>query len=405
MTGRVGRGRAGAVGMLVSLGVLVAPPAGSAAAGEPPALPATAGRCVGPSPVTVREAPWALRLLAPQTSWPLTRGAGVVVAVVDTGVSAAAPALAGAVRPGADVTGGRADSDCAGRGTALAGIVAARPAGDGGPTGIAPDAEILPVRITDANRRISPARLAAGIRLATTAGADVILVAAGVTSATPELTDAVGAAVARDILVVAAVTDRGGENGGDPPVGYPAGFPTVLAVNAVGVDGAAGPVAADAGTDLAAPGAGLGIAPRGSGHYRVGGAPVAAAYVAGVAALVRAYHPGLSQAEVRARLERTAIPAPGGGPTPGVGGGTLDAYAAVAALAPRQGDPPVPVAAGPLVVPIAAGPSRAARVAGLTVLGALVVALLVAAATLTRAGRTRRRRGKVTVADLPGQHR
>jgi hypothetical protein len=88
-----------------------------------------------------------------------------------------------------------------------------------------------------------------------------------------------------------------------------------------------------------------------------------------------------------------------------VGGGTLDAYAAVAALAPRQGDPPVPVAAGPLAVPTAAGPSRAARVAGLTVLGALVVALLVAAATLTRAGRTRRRRGKGPVAGLPGQHR
>ncbi|WP_431916143.1 S8 family serine peptidase [Micromonospora wenchangensis] len=382
-----GRARAGIVGMLVGLGVLVAPPAGAAAAGEPPPLPTTAGRCVGPSPVTVRETPWALRLLAPQASWPLTRGAGVVVAVVDTGVSAAAPALAGAVRPGADVTGGRADSDCAGRGTALAGLVAARPTGGGGPAGIAPDAEILPVRITDANRRISPARLATGIRLATTAGADVILVATGVTTATPDLADAVRAAVARDILVVAAVTDRGGEDGGDPPVGYPAGFPAVLAVNAVGVDGAAGPVAADAGTDLAAPGAGLGIAPRGSGHYRIGGAAVAAAYVAGVAALVRAYHPGLSQAEVRARLERTAVP--GGGSPRGVGGGTLDAYAAVAALAPRQGDPPVPVAAGPVVVPTAPGPSRAARVAGLTVLGAFLLTLLVAAATLTRRGARR----------------
>ncbi|MFJ8690790.1 S8 family serine peptidase [Micromonospora wenchangensis] len=386
MTGGAGRRRAGAVGTMVAVAVLVGSPAG-AAAGEPPPLPATAGRCVGPSPVTVRETPWALRLLAPQASWPLTRGAGVVVAVVDTGVSAAAPALAGAVRPGADVTGGRADSDCAGRGTALAGLVAARPTGDGGPTGIAPDAEILPVRITDANRRISPARLATGIRLATTAGADVILVATGVTTATPDLADAVRAAVARDILVVAAVTDRGGEDGGDPPVGYPAGFPAVLAVNAVGVDGAAGPVAADAGTDLAAPGAGLGIAPRGSGHYRIGGAAVAAAYVAGVAALVRAYHPGLSQAEVRARLEHTAVP--GGGSTPGVGGGMLDAYAAVAALAPRQGDPPVPVAAGPVVVPTVPGPSRAARVAGLTVLGAFVVTLLVAAATLTRRGARR----------------
>ncbi|MEU1755145.1 S8 family serine peptidase [Micromonospora matsumotoense] len=384
MTGGARRRRAAVVGMLAIIGVLVAGPARAAGAGEPPPLPTTAGRCVGPSPVTAREAPWAQRLLAPQAIWPLTRGAGVVVAIVDTGVSAAAPALAGAVRPGVDVTGGRADSDCAGRGTALAGIVAARPTSGVGPTGLAPDAEILPVRITDPHRRISPARLATGIRLATAARADVILVATGVTTTTPDLAAAVQAAVDRDILVVAAVNDRGGENGGDPPVSYPAGFPTALAVNAVGVDGESGPVAADAGTDLAAPGAGLGIAPRGAGHYTVGGAAVAAAHVAGVAALVRAYRPELSQAEVRARLERTAVPGPGGGRDPGVGGGTLDAYAAVAALAPRQAGPRVPIAVGSVVVPTAPGPSRAARVAGLTALGALVTTLLVAAALRTR---------------------
>ncbi|WFE61214.1 S8 family serine peptidase [Micromonospora sp. WMMD712] len=380
------RAGVGVVGLLVSVGVLATVPARAAEADQPPPLPQAAGTCVGPSPVTARETPWALRHLAPQASWPLTRGAGVVVAVLDTGVSAAAPALAGSVRAGADVTGGRADSDCAGRGTALAGIVAARPTGDAGPTGLAPDAEILPVRVTDANRRISSARLAAGIRLATAARADVILVATGVATGTAEMARAVQAAADRDILVVAAVDDRGQGGGTGPRVGYPAGYPTVLAVNAVGVDGAPGPVAADAGVDLAAPGAGLGIAPRGSGHYTVGGAAVAAAYVAGVAALVRAYHPDLSQAEVRARLERSALPAPGGGPDRGSGAGVLDAYAAVAALAPRQADVPVPVAAGPVAVPARPAPSRAVRVAGLTLLGALVVTVLVAAATLTRRG-------------------
>ncbi|MEV5817923.1 S8 family serine peptidase [Micromonospora haikouensis] len=380
------RARAGAVGTLIAVAVLAAPPARAAEADQPPPLPHATGTCVGPSPVTARETPWALRRLAPQASWPLTRGAGVVVAVVDTGVSAAAPALAGSVRAGADVTGGRADSDCAGRGTALAGIVAARPTGDAGPTGLAPDAEILPVRVTDANRRISPARLAAGIRLATAAGADVILVATGVTTDSGELARAVQAAADRDALLVAAVNDQGRGDGADPPVGYPAGYPTVLAVNAVGVDGVPGPVGADAGVDLAAPGVGLGIAPRGSGHYTVGGAAVAAAYVAGVAALVRSYHPGLSQAEVRARLERTALPSLGGGRERAGGAGVLDAYAAVATLDPRQAGPPVPVAAGPVAVPVRPGPSRAVRVAGLTLLGALVVTVLVAAAALSRRG-------------------
>ncbi|SCF46957.1 Subtilase family protein [Micromonospora matsumotoense] len=157
-------------------------------------------------------------------------------------------------------------------------------------------------------------------------------------------------------------------------------------------------MAADAGTDLAAPGAGLGIAPRGAGHYSVGGVAVAAAHVAGVAALVRAYRPELSQAEVRARLERTAVPAR----DPGIGGGTLDAYAAVAALAPRQAGPPVPIAVGPVAVPTVPGPSRAARVAGLTALGALVTTLLVAAAVRSRRG-SRRPRSRPVPGPSPGE--
>ncbi|UVS79704.1 S8 family serine peptidase [Actinokineospora sp. UTMC 2448] len=69
---------------------------------------------------------WAQDRLSPERAWPLTTGGGVV-AVISTGVSATAPALAGAVLPGTDLAGGRGDQDCSGHGTFLAGLVAARP--------------------------------------------------------------------------------------------------------------------------------------------------------------------------------------------------------------------------------------------------------------------------------------
>ncbi|TBL28782.1 type VII secretion-associated serine protease mycosin, partial [Verrucosispora sp. SN26_14.1] len=53
---------------------------------EPPALPTVTDGCVGASPVTATGMPWAVARLGPSAAWPLTRGAGVTVAVVDSGV-------------------------------------------------------------------------------------------------------------------------------------------------------------------------------------------------------------------------------------------------------------------------------------------------------------------------------
>jgi membrane-anchored mycosin MYCP len=363
----------------------------------PPALPSAANKgCVGPSPVTATEAPWAQTLLAPRSTWPLTEGRGVVVAVVDTGVSSAAPALAGAVLPGVNIDGGHADSDCAGRGTALAGIIAARPSAGIDFVGMAPQARILPIRITDVEGKITTARLAAGIRAATAARASIILVATGIPIPSSDLADALQAATASDILVVAAVNEEEvTADKPDPPVAYPAAFDEALAVNDIATDGTAATTSARAGVDLASPGAGtFSIAPYGPGHYAVSGAGVAAAYVAGTAALIRAYHPEYSQAEVRARLELTAIPPPGGDHTASLGAGLLDPYAAVTALAPRQATAPIDATTGApdrLRVALTAPASPSARRAGWTALAAAVAAALTFCTTLTlRRLRTRR---------------
>lgn len=335
--------------LLLLVACLVAVPAPAYAAGQtPPDLPSVVTEgCTGPSPVTVEQAPWSQRMLAPETIWPVTRGAGVLVAVLDTGVSASAPALRGAVQ-----AKGGAGTDCYGRGTALAGIVAARPTDGTGFAGMAPAATVLPVRVIDSDGKVTADRLAAALRAATSAHARIILVGTGVPSPTPALTSAVRDAVAHDALVVASAGS---------PVLYPAAYPQVLTVGAVDATGQA---TASAGrVDLTAPGAGTySIAPAGAGHYAVSGAPVAAAYVAGAAALVRAYHPGWTQTEVRARLLSTARST----------ARTLDAYAAVTALV-VPGEPTAAPGLATLTIPARPATPRSTVVALLTALAALLV--------------------------------
>ncbi|WP_158073960.1 S8 family serine peptidase [Micromonospora sp. CB01531] len=374
---------------------LAAMPATAHAAGDPPALPSGTGSCVGESPVVASTPPWPLRRLAPSNVWPLTRGDGVLVAVLDTGVSATAGGLTGGVvRSGIDVvTSGRADRDCLGRGTALAGIVAARPVSGSAFVGVAPGATVLPVRIVDSKGQIPPGAIAKGIRAATAAGADVILLAVGTSAPDTDLTSAVRTAVAQDIVVVAAVSDQkpSGTVGQGAPPWYPAADNQVLGVGGVGPNGVPTQTSSpEAGVDLLAPGAGaVSVAPHGHGHYSVGGPAVAAAYVAGAAALVRAYHAELDQAEVRHRLELTAEHPLDAQQASAAEYGTLDLYAAVSALDIAAS--PLPASQPQPVILRTAATDRVKVIAGLVAAGTVAMAALAyVSAVVIKWGRRRR---------------
>lgn len=214
------RRRSWSAAAAVVAALLAVPLPGTAARAEPaapalPELPNPSSGCVPASPSVQRGVGWAQARMAAPAVWPLTRGGGVTVAVLDTGVSPAAPALTGAVQAGVDVAGtgagvekgrpGRADSDCRGRGTFLAGLVAGRPVDGTDFAGVAPAATILPVRVTDARGKLTADTLAAGLRAAVTGGARVVLIAAAVATPTVALRDAVEFAVANNVVVVAAV--------------------------------------------------------------------------------------------------------------------------------------------------------------------------------------------------------
>ncbi|PZG14873.1 type VII secretion-associated serine protease mycosin [Micromonospora craterilacus] len=388
-----GRTAAGSVATAcVALGLVAAGAPPAAAQSDPPALPVVSDGCVGPSPVTASERmSWPLARLSPYQAWQLSRGAGVVVAVLDSGVSATATGLTGAVLPGRDVvSGGGARADCLGRGTAMAGIVAGRDRPGGTVFGMAPEATILPIRVINDQRRITGRALADGIDAALTGGADIVVLGTGDLADSRHLRAAVTRATNMDVLVVAPVNDRAPAVAGQPPPAwFPAAYPEVLAIGGVDLDGRATErPAKDGGPDVLAPGVGAVVpGPEGPGVYAVGGPAVAAAYAAGTAALVRAYHPDLTAEQVRDRLLATAER------PPGAAVGTVDPYSAVAAIDPEGAARIVRHGVAPVVVPVAVPPDDALARARLVTAAIVTLTLLVAALFAVRHGRRRQRPG------------
>jgi type VII secretion-associated serine protease mycosin len=344
--------------------------------------------------------PWAQQRLAPDRVWPLTKGAGVTVGVVDTGVDAKTPQLSGRVQRGLDVAnpGDKpANDDCFGHGTFVAGIIAAGTRSGTGFSGIAPDARILPIRCATVTQDGSPPSLTAvemanGIRAAVDGGARVINISASTDVPDPGLANAVRYAADHDVVVVASAANSAQE--GDP-VTYPAALPTVIAVGAVDITGNKADFSQTGKfVSLVAPGVGVtSVGPRGAGHWLGSGTSYAAPFVAGAAALVRAYHPNLTAEQVKRRLELTADHPAAALPDPGFGWGTVNVMAAVTTVLPEESGAKLPVlTAEPAPLPpgksVIGEGSLVALVAAISVPIAALVGLLLS--RLFRGARTRR---------------
>jgi subtilisin family serine protease len=307
-----------------------------AVAREPLRLPAMPSRladgaaCTGGSGKVVDAVPREQQDLQLARVRQFADGDGVTVAVVDTGVSLKAPTLKGRV-----AAVGEADDDCVGHGTFVAGLIAAATAEGSGFSGVAQQAHILAVRGTDARGRATDTTVAAGIRAAVDAGAEVVQVSPALTRNSAKLTSAVAHAAAHDVLIVAAAVPDSPQSPASaaPPRDYwPAAEQGVLSVIDLGAQGSRPRGAlTPRRADLAAPGDGVvGIGPTGRGHFIGSGASLAAGYVAGTAALIRSAHPELTAGETARRLTSTAYPA---------GVPRLDAYGAVTTVAAPSAAP------------------------------------------------------------------
>jgi len=254
----------------------------------------------------------------PQT-WRVSRGRGVTVAVVDSGVSAANAHFQGALVGGKSFTSRPATTDDQGHGTAVAGIIGARYVDGSGMVGGAFESSIMPVRVYDlegdnaAANALPPStdRLAEGIRWATDHGAGVINVSISTGASDgqlPTLRSAVRHAIASNVVVVASSGDAKGS-----PVTqdrYPAAFPGVISVAATDPDGVVDDYSVHApSVDVAAPGQGVLTTFFGNGDCVVGQQPEtswAAPYVSALAAQLKARFPDETVEELTYRIEATA---------------------------------------------------------------------------------------------------
>lgn len=255
----------------------------------------------------IRDDEWQLTFLRSDEAWTHSRGDGQIVAVIDSGVNAAHPDLAGQVLAGTDFVDGSTDgrSDVVGHGTTVASLIAGRADDDAGVAGLAPNAKILPIRVLDPNNQYdSAANVAQSVRWAVDRGATVINLSLGSADVAPVLTEALKYALAHDVVVVACNGNYSNERG--DRIWHPAREPGVIAVS--GVTNAAefwsGSISGPQ-TVVAAPAVDLvGIQPDG-GYGRAQGTSFAAPLVAATAALIRAAYPGLNAANVVNRIIRT----------------------------------------------------------------------------------------------------
>ncbi|KAA9148618.1 S8 family serine peptidase [Microbacterium lushaniae] len=278
-------------------------------------------------------------------AWQITRGAGVRIAVIDTGVGRDPVEFAGVV-DGTDMSElGSPDGRTpiggmnANHGSWVASLAGARGTGEGrGMIGVAPEAEILSISIDIAGREV-PVRdqIAEAIRWSVDNGAHVINMSLTTNTLDwdPSWDEAFSYAFDNDVVIVVAAGNRGS---GTTRVGAPATIPGVLTVGGVDPSGTASVDASTQGITIgvSAPSERLmGVSADGT-LVQWNGTSGAAPIVAGIVALVRAAHPGLDANNVLNRIISTATPAAGATSRPDLlyGYGLVNAAAAVTAPVP-----------------------------------------------------------------------
>jgi len=336
----LGRALAGA-GLAVALGLL-------------PALPAAAA-VDAPGDAIRDTQEWVFSMLNVQPAWQVTEGAGVTVAVIDSGVDGNVSVLSGGtVISGPDFTGlhtSPQNANWGDHGTWMASIIAGHGTDGGydGVMGIAPQAKVLSIRVipdkgdpgyrtyNDEPEQTIQDELADGIMTAVKDHAQVISMSIGYSAPSSVVRNAITYAYQHGTVLVASSGNSGGNDTrhgkgstGMAPVSFPAEYPGVLGVGAVTIEGT--PASFSSGNlsvRVAAPGKGVPAQGRNGSYYTVDGTSPACALVAGVAALIKSRYPAITPAQVAEALTTSAQQTPAGSYDVNTGFGIVNAGAAL----------------------------------------------------------------------------
>lgn len=262
-----------------------------------------------PAPQPAQSTPWGIDRVDADLTWATTTGAGVKVAVVDTGIYAAhadfknASGASRVILGPSYVSGAKTSNDDNGHGTHCAGTIGASQNAIG-VVGIAPSCTLVAVKVLDRNGSGWISAIISGIDWASLNGAKVISLSLGSSSDVQSLHDAVDRAVARGVVVCAAAGNEGDQV--PQPISYPGAYDSAIGVAATGSDDKVTSWSSKgAYVDVAAPGLYVNSTWK-DGYYKtISGTSMATPHVAGSAALLVAS--GVTAvADVRARIEGTA---------------------------------------------------------------------------------------------------
>jgi len=240
-------------------------------------------------------------------AWDRSRGGGVVVAVLDSGVDPNHPDLAPKLEPALNLTD--ADDGVGAHGTQVAGIVAAATNNGIGVASLGWDTRILPIKVLDASGTGFVSWVVEGVYEATDRGAKIINLSLASLEFDQVLQDAINYAAARGVLVIAAAGNNDDPGGTPTTPKYPAAMQNVVAVGATtNTDTLATFSRRGPWVDLLAPGTQLLTTAAGGGYVQASGTSIASPVVAGAAALLIAQGFETSPNGLLDQLQRSGTP-------------------------------------------------------------------------------------------------
>jgi len=179
---------------------------------------------------TAETIDWGVKLLGVPSLWRETKGEGIKVGVLDTGIALEHPDLKSAILEARDFTRSTSQAyDAQGHGTHVSGIIAARRNANG-IVGVAPESKIIMAKVLNDEGSGTSADIVAGIRWAVETGADILSMSLGSPEPDGEIHQALLLAISKGVFVITAAGNEGPDL---DTVGYPAGFPEMVAVGSI----------------------------------------------------------------------------------------------------------------------------------------------------------------------------
>ena len=254
---------------------------------------------------------WHLPQISAPAGWDVTTGApGVIIAVIDTGIDTTHPDFAGKLVSGYNFVAQTTDvTDLNGHGTQTAGTAAADTNNGVGVAGVDWQSQIMPLVACDSGGNCQYSAIESAITYAADHGAKVISISIGGTSDSSALQSAINYAWNKGLVIVAA-----SGNGGTNMLYYPGGDQNVVGVGATcdTLNTLCGFSNYGTGLDVVAPGGNIFTTAAGGGYTYDSGTSFSTPIVSGVAALLFAKNPSLSNSQVVSLLESGADPLPAG---------------------------------------------------------------------------------------------